>query len=77
MSPTCRLQSFFEPQSHRVDGPQVDRDSLDRAGIDDLVDLRDGEDFGKRLGTFDFQLTERVPVTRAGDAKEELECRRR
>ena len=40
-----KIQRFFQSQTHRVDRPVVDGDALDRAGIDDAVDLGDGEYF--------------------------------
>jgi len=67
------VDRFAESQSHRVDGPEEDRHSLGGAGVDDLMNLAHGDDFGERLGPLDFELIERVPIATMGDPKEELE----
>jgi hypothetical protein len=42
-----QVQSFVESQAHRVHGPEVDGDMLGGAGVDDGVNLRDGDDLGE------------------------------
>ena len=70
-----QVQSFAQSQSHRIDGPEVNRHALTRTSVNDLVNLLGRDDFRQGLGTFDFQLMQCVPVARTGDAKKELEGR--
>ena len=70
-----QVQSFAQSQSHRIDGPEVNRHALTRTSVNDLVNLLGRDDFRQGLGTFDFQLMQCVPVARTGDTKKELEGR--
>ena len=70
-----QMPGFIEPQSHRIDSPQVTGDSVYFAGVDDLMDLVDGEHFGQRLGLPEFHRLQRLPVPLAGTGIEELDSR--
>ena len=71
-----QVQSFAEPQAHRIDRPEENSHPLRRAGIDDAVHLWDGDYFRERLGVEDFQMVECRPVASAGGPIEELEGRK-
>ena len=72
--PDLQMQTFFESQSHGVHGPQVDSDSLDLAGGDDLMDLRDRQHLRKRLGVGNLDLPQGRPVSLASVQIEESDA---
>ena len=67
-----QVQSFVEPQAHRIDGPEVDEHSLSGGLRDQRVNLSDGEDFGERVDVLQFEHFDDVPVSLAGVGKEEF-----
>ncbi len=63
-----QVTCLFEPEPHAVGGPEIQGDPFNAAGIDDRVDLLDGQDFRERLGRLQLHRGERFPgpFTRPG-----------
>ncbi len=69
-----QVESFSEPQSERVDGPEISCHPQRGAGAEDLVDLLDREYLGRRLDVLQFGLGECFPVASTGACEEELDA---
>ena len=70
-----QVQGFGHSQAERIDSPKVDGDSWRAAGVDDLVDLFSGDDFGQRLDVLQLHLLKRFPIAFAGSGVKEFDSR--
>ena len=69
-----QVPGFFETEAQGIDGPEIDSDAFDAAGIDDRVYLIDRKDFRERLGVLEFHGCQRFPGSLASSGVEELDA---
>lgn len=68
-----QVNRFADSQTQCVGRPQKRFESKGASGVDDLKDLRLGDDFWECEDSAEFSLVERLPVSRA--SRSHLVCR--
>ena len=68
-----QIESFFQPEPQRIGGPEEGSVVMLPSGSDNCVDFIDGQYIGQRFLFWNAKFLQHIPITRTGDAKEELE----
>ncbi len=69
-----QMKSFVEPEPQGVDGPEEGLHPEGCGGIDDGMNLVDGQHFGERVNVLQLEHGEDLPVPFASDGVEELDA---
>jgi hypothetical protein len=70
-----QVQAFLHAKSQRVDGPKVNCDAVLRRGVNDSMDLSDGDDFWQGLGVLQLHGDKGVPISLARSGIKEFDPR--